>query len=116
MTYIVSAEAEADLEEIGDYIAQDNPERADTFIEEIRARFDSISDMPRAYPERPEIDDGVRACVHGQYVIFYCVTETTVEIARVLHGARNITRLFQPWARSRYALNERPHLRSAPKR
>lgn len=75
MAYIVSAEAEADLEEIGDYIAQDNPERAVTFLEEIRGRFDAISQMPRAYPERPEIDDGVRACVHGQYVIFYYVTD-----------------------------------------
>ena len=30
--------AELDLEEIGDYIARDNPPRALSFIEEIRAR------------------------------------------------------------------------------
>ena len=95
MNYIVSAEAEADLEEIGDYIAQDNPHRADTFVEEIRARFEAICGNPLAYAARPEIDAGVRACVHGQYVIFYYVTGTTIEIARVLHAARNIARLFQ---------------------
>src|SRR5262249_12816733 len=92
--YIVSPEAEADLEEIGDYIAQDNPVRADTFIEEIRSRFREISRTPRAYVARPEIDPLIRACVHGQYVIFFYITGTTVEIARVLHGARNIARLF----------------------
>jgi toxin ParE1/3/4 len=95
MDYIVSSEAEADLEEIGDYIAQDNPHRADTFIDEIRARFEEISRMPLAYAARPEIDVGVRACVHGNYVIFFYVTDATVQIARVLHGARNIARLFQ---------------------
>jgi toxin ParE1/3/4 len=95
MEIIVSPEAEADLEEIGDYIAQDNPHRAVTFIDEIRSRFEAISRMPLAYAERPEIDPGVRACVHGSYVIFFYVTDKTVEIARVLHGARNIVRLFR---------------------
>ena len=95
MELFVSPAAEADLEEIGDYIAQDNPSRAVTFIDEVRSRFDAISRMPLAYAERPEIDPGVRACVHGSYVIFFYVADTTVEIARVLHGARNIARLFQ---------------------
>jgi toxin ParE1/3/4 len=54
MDYIVSPEAEADLEEIGDFIAQDNPHRADTFIDEIRARFEDICRMPLAYVARPE--------------------------------------------------------------
>jgi toxin ParE1/3/4 len=94
MEIVVSPDAETDLEEIGDYIAQDNPERAATFIEEIYARFETISRTPRAYAERPEIDPGVRACVHGSYVIFFYVTDSAVEIARVLHGARNIARLF----------------------
>jgi toxin ParE1/3/4 len=95
MELFVSPAAEADLEEIGDYIAQDNPSRAVTFIDEVRSRFDAISRMPLAYAERPEIDPGVRACVHGNYVIFFYVTDSAVEIARVLHGARNIARLFQ---------------------
>jgi len=95
MDYIVSPEAEADLEEIGDYIAQDNPHRAVTFIDEIRARFEEISRMPFAYVARPEIDRDVRACVHGNYVIFFYVIDETIEIARVLHGARNIGRFFR---------------------
>lgn len=95
MDYVVSAEAETDLEEIGDYIAQDNPQRAETFIEEIRARFEAISQNPLAFIERPDIDVGVRACVHGHYVILYYVDDDGVQIARVLHGARNIIRLFQ---------------------
>ena len=36
MRCIFSVLAESDLEEIGDYIARDNPERAVSFIQEIR--------------------------------------------------------------------------------
>ncbi len=46
MDIIVSSEAEADLEEIGDYIAQDNPHRAIAFIDEIRDRFEEIRRSP----------------------------------------------------------------------
>ena len=95
MNYIVSAEAAADLEEIGDYIAQDNPQRAVTFVDEIRARFESISRVPwRTPPDQRSIPACGRAFT-GHYVICYYVSDTTVEIARVLHGARNIARFFQ---------------------
>jgi plasmid stabilization system protein ParE len=33
----ISAEAERDLEDIADYIAKDNPVRAMTFVQELRA-------------------------------------------------------------------------------
>jgi toxin ParE1/3/4 len=36
MQLVFSGGAEHDLEEIGDYIAQDNPSRAVTFIREMR--------------------------------------------------------------------------------
>jgi toxin ParE1/3/4 len=34
---VFSPRAEADLEEIGDYIARDNPARAISFLDELRA-------------------------------------------------------------------------------
>lgn len=45
--------ADTDLEEIGDYIAQDNPARALTFIREIRAQCQKIGKSPLAYRARP---------------------------------------------------------------
>ena len=36
MTVVFSPVAETDLEEIGDYVALDNPRRAVTFVREIR--------------------------------------------------------------------------------
>ena len=39
-------QAEIDLEEVGDYIALDNPRRAVSFIREIRQHCERIADGP----------------------------------------------------------------------
>jgi toxin ParE1/3/4 len=65
--------AEIDLEEIGDYIARDNPSRAVSFIRELRERCAKITAMPLAAPLRPELGEGVRLVTFGRYLIFYTV-------------------------------------------
>ena len=44
----ITSAAEADLEEIADYIARDNPVRAMTFVRELYERCFDIADMPPA--------------------------------------------------------------------
>jgi toxin ParE1/3/4 len=94
MRCIFAARAEADLEDIGDYIAEDNPLRARSFTIELRERCKRIADMPRAYPLRPEIASDIRALVMGNYVILYSAHADHVLIERIVHGARNIEELF----------------------
>lgn len=94
MRCLFAARAAADLEEIGDYIAEDNPARAKSFIIELRARCKHIADMPRAYPLRPEIAPDIRTVATGNYVIFYSVHADHVLIERIAHGARNIEEIF----------------------
>jgi toxin ParE1/3/4 len=53
MIVYLSAEAESDLESIGDYIAQHNPERAVSFIRELRGQCEQLSvcrELTRLYP------------------------------------------------------------------
>jgi plasmid stabilization system protein ParE len=86
----ITAEAEADLESIGDYIAQDNPQRAVTFVRELRAACLGLADFPERFPlllHRAE--QGVRHRVHGRYAIFYRVETEIVTVLHVLHGARD---------------------------
>lgn len=45
---------------------------------------------PRAAPLRPELGEGVRMVVFGDYLIFYRESRSRVIIERVLHGARDI--------------------------
>ncbi len=96
MTEVVfSRVAERDLEEIGDFIAGENPVRAVTFVREIRARCEKIALAPRAAPLQEQLLPGVRMVPYGNYLIFYRVIESSVRIERILHGARNITSLLE---------------------
>jgi toxin ParE1/3/4 len=89
MEFCFSRQAERDIEEIGDFIARDNPGRAIAFIAELRERCRQIIEFPRAAPLRPGLGKGVRCAVFGRYLIFYVVHVRELEIRRVLHGARN---------------------------
>jgi toxin ParE1/3/4 len=86
--------AEADLEEIGDYIARDNPARALSFIHELRAHCRAIAASPLSYPQRPELHKQLRACAHGSYIIFFKVADDRVFVVRVLHTARDLINLL----------------------
>jgi len=85
-----TAEAEFDLEAIGDFIARDNPGRALSFLRELREKCLGLSDMPARFPLVPRYEAaGVRRRVYGDYLIFYRVEPVKVIILHVLHGARD---------------------------
>ena len=94
MRCVFAARAAQDIQEIGDYIARDNPRRAVTFVGELRARCEAIVLQPLAAPLKPEYGDGVRMVPFGRYLIFYAATEEVVLIERVLHGARDLEAQF----------------------
>lgn len=90
MRVFFTESAELDLEEIGDWISKDNPQRAATFVRELRRSCMAIGPRALAYPfVEHRRDDGMRRKVYGNYIIFYRVWLDTVEILRILHGARD---------------------------
>lgn len=91
-----SYEAENDLEQIADYIARDNPQRALSFIRELRSKCEDLVDNPNGYSLVPRYEHhGIRRRVHGNYLIFYRVESTKVVIVHLLHGATDYgTMLF----------------------
>ena len=90
-----SSTAQADLEAIGDYIAQDSPARALTFIAELRQQCHKIATRPLAYRSRSDISKGLRSCPYGNYVIFFLPRAIDVLIVRILHGAQDIYAQFR---------------------
>jgi toxin ParE1/3/4 len=54
---VFSSFVESDLDAIADYIAQDNPTRAISFLAEIRAKLREVANRPLLYRLRPEIGD-----------------------------------------------------------
>jgi len=86
--------AEADLWEILLFIARDSEEAAFRLIESIDQRFELLARFPNAGPARPEISEGLRSFPVGNYLILYKPIDDGIEIMRVVHGARNLRRLF----------------------
>jgi len=92
--YQLSGPAQRDLREIGGYIAQDNTAAALRFLELLRAKCESLGEMPGMGREREELGAGLRSFAAGRYVIFYREREDGIEVVRVLHGARDVDSLF----------------------
>lgn len=91
MIVLLSAEAESDIEAIGDYIAQDDPMRALDFVAALRRRCTGLATMSERFPVVERYTDrGVRKLVHGNYLIFYRLADAeTVIVLHVLHSARD---------------------------
>lgn len=53
MIVVIAQGAESDLERIGDGIAKDSPQRAISFVRELRERCESLADMLKAFPFVP---------------------------------------------------------------
>src|ERR1700674_5181938 len=96
MRLIFAPLATADLEEIGDYIALDNPPRALSFIRELRAQCRKILDNPLAFPAREDLAPGLRVLPYGQYLIFYRPMDTSVHGA-IENQVLAIGQDAQPW-------------------
>ncbi|MDO5090004.1 MAG: type II toxin-antitoxin system RelE/ParE family toxin [Cardiobacteriaceae bacterium] len=91
MQLFFSPLAEADLESIADYIAEDQPANALRFVRELREQCRRIADNPLAWRLRPELADNIRACPFRRYVIFFEYGDDGIRIVRILHGARDMS-------------------------
>lgn len=75
--------------EIAIYIAQSNPTRALTFVDELEDRCALLGNAPGIGTTRPELGEGIRMLPHGRYLIFYREGHN-VRIERIMHSARDI--------------------------
>lgn len=92
--YRLDADAKADLVSIHKYIAQDNRPAADRVIDKLRETFRALAAHPLMGELRPELAPNLRSFCVGNYVIFYRSARGSVEVARVIHGARDIRAQF----------------------
>ena len=97
MIVVITEEAEADLEQLGDAIAVDSPLRAISFVRELRGRCEGLAEFPKAYPLVPRYEDsGVRRRVYGNYLIFYRTGVDSIDVLHILHGAMDYEPLLFP--------------------
>jgi toxin ParE1/3/4 len=82
-----------DLISIFDWIADDSPSNAASFIDKLDHRIVSLETHPLLgrIPRDDKLQSsGYRVLVIESYLVFYIVRGKTVEIHRVVHGSRNL--------------------------
>jgi toxin ParE1/3/4 len=93
--YRLTPEAEKDLDQISDYIANDNPQAALRLLGRIEERCQRLAEMPETGRARDELAEGLRSGIVGNYVIFYRLDDEGIQVIRVLHGSRDLPSLFE---------------------
>ena len=100
---VESLQAADDRITIAEYIARNTSvEMAHKFLHAVEAAYSDIADMPgigslRAY-KNPRLS-GLRMLPLRRFpnhLIFYLATDSSVDIVRVVHGARNLEDVFAP--------------------
>ena len=81
-------QARANLEDEADYIAKDDPAAADRMIETVLERAERLAEFP-ALGRSGRVSGTRELVVAGTpYILPYRVRGETVEILRLIHGAR----------------------------
>jgi toxin ParE1/3/4 len=87
--------AEQDLRDIWQYIATDNPDAADRLLNTIDSKLERYAGQPAMGAPRDSLAPGLRSFPIGRYLVFYRIAPDGIEVARILHGARDLGRLFR---------------------
>ena len=91
---IISDEAESDLEDIWDYIANDSTLNADRFIDQLYRKCLDVAALEGIGHPREELAEGLFSIPHKRYVIFFKRDEEAVSIVRVFRSSRDLESQF----------------------
>ena len=83
--------AEKDLEDIFDYISNDNPSAAMSLVENFDISISKLAENPYlgAVPKDTRLRNlGYRMLVVDMHLVFYIVKKNVIQVRRVIHGAR----------------------------
>jgi toxin ParE1/3/4 len=64
-------------------------------VERVYAAETLLAEFPEIGESRPQLGAHVRKWTVGNYVVFYRVEADAIVIIRILHGARDLGRLFE---------------------
>ena len=87
-------QAEADILEIWDYIAEDSMVEADLWVDSLDEKLGLWATQPMIGRARDELAAGVRSLAFGRYLVFFEPLSDGIDVVRVLHGSRDIDASF----------------------
>jgi len=90
VTYDFHPEVRADLDEIWQFIAANNPDAADRLIAQIVEAIDALVSFPGAGHKRPDLTSRpLRFILVREYLIAYAPEEKPLWVVAVMHGRRS---------------------------
>lgn len=93
--YAFTPDAEDDLDEIWEYIAEDDLDSADRVIADIHEAVEALADIPGMGHRRDDLaDETLRVWPVHSYLIVYRPEQKPIEIVRVVSGFRDLFTLF----------------------
>lgn len=92
----LTEKAEADLDDLWAHLAASSPEIADRTVDAILEGCRVHVRFPAMGPNRDDLWPGLRCFAVPPYVVFYRPADSTIEVLRILHGARDVGRVS--WA------------------
>lgn len=88
--YDFHPEALIDLDEIREYIAEDNPAAADRVIDEFETALEALVPFPLRGHKRPDLTSRpLRFILVREYLIAYAPDENPLWVVAVIHGRRS---------------------------
>jgi addiction module RelE/StbE family toxin len=82
------AQARADLLDIIDHIADDNPDAAQSLMDEIEAKVSKLPDHPKLYKPSVRVKGLRELVVTSNYIVLYRDGPHFVEIVNIIHARR----------------------------
>jgi toxin ParE1/3/4 len=92
----LTPQARADLQALRDWLTQEaGVLRARRFVDRLRGHCSDLAATPLAGRSRPELGPGVRSTVLPPYVILYEPRPYGMRVLRIIHGHRDIDRVWR---------------------
>jgi toxin ParE1/3/4 len=94
-TIIRSAASDEDVYEIAAFISRDSLAAALKLIDSFDRKLRLLAEFPHIGAIREDLAPSLRSFPVGNYLIFYRPVADGIEVVRILHGARELRRIFK---------------------
>ena len=84
-----TSQARKDLREVLEYIAERNVWAADNLFERIEQSVSHLPEHPYLYKRSQRVPSAREIVVHPNYIVYYRVDTTSIQILAVVHSHRN---------------------------
>jgi plasmid stabilization system protein ParE len=94
--YGLTPEAQSNVDEIADFIAEESVDAAIRVLEALEDAFQQLAEMPEMEHTREDLTDRpVKFWSVFSYLVVYDPASRPMTVLAVLHGARDVAKLLQ---------------------